>query len=93
MAKKTYEEAKKIAEDQKYSVTGNKDGIDENYIKAIQNGTENEYIKAYIGNGEKGGNKGKDKSSLKTTSGYKDIENAFPLKTKGIRACRRESVS
>lgn len=39
----TYEEARKIAEDRKYGVTGSIDNIDEGYIKAIQNSTLQDY--------------------------------------------------
>ena len=60
----TYDEARKIAENRKYGVTGNSDNIDEGYIKAIQDDTMQKYSQKLMDSAPKpsnnngGGNSG-----------------------------------
>lgn len=81
----TYDEARKIAENRKYGVTGNSDNIDEGYIKAIQDDTMQKYSQKLIDSAPKpsnnngGGNSGGGGFSfnynpLSTKDAYKRAE-------------------
>ena len=46
----SYEDARKMAENQKYGATGNSDNIDESYIKSLQNNDVQSYMNKIVSN-------------------------------------------